>query len=75
MDKIVNQSWSKICLDFFKGITVILTGMPAAEVIGFAICTLYIKIRIYKSEKIFYKYSKDVGTMRDITNIIFDKSD
>lgn len=75
VQKITNQSWSKIWLDFAKGITVILTGMPIAQVIGFAVSSFYLKIKIFRTDNILYKYSKDCGTMREITSIVFDKSD
>lgn len=68
----VGQDWNKIFIDLGRGVSLMLMGLPIEQLIGLSLGSVYIKFNIYKSDKIWYKYAKDCGTMRDITTIVLD---
>lgn len=60
-------------MDLGSGLTVVLFGLPVIQLIGFALCSLYIKLQIYRNNRIRLKYVKDCAKMKEITSIVFDK--
>jgi hypothetical protein len=45
-------------------VTVILEGVPLYQIFGLTMGIFYIKIMIYKKDKIWYKYAKNCGSMK-----------
>jgi hypothetical protein len=72
-NKFLDGEWRDNWLDFGVGVTVILEGVPFLQVYGLALGMFYLKVLIYRRERIWYKYAKDGGAMKEVSSMLFEK--
>jgi hypothetical protein len=60
----LKADWTEYWLNFVTGLTIILFGLPLFQVFGLALGLSYLKLLIYRSDRIWYKYAKDSGSIK-----------